>query len=53
MKRRGGGLQLGFSITGADGRGLSIYRNGKRVAVSYRLVDGNGKVLDRGPMNYG
>ena len=52
-KRRRGKLQLGFSITGEDVRGLSVYRDGKRVPVSFRVLDRGGKVLAHGPMNYG
>ena len=50
---RGNNLLLGFQITGADGRGLSIYRDGKRVRVTYRVRSKKGKVLAEGAMNYG
>ena len=53
VKRRGDKLQLGFSITGADKRGLSVYRDGKRVPVSYKVLDSKGKLLTKGRMNYG
>lgn len=53
VKRRGHRLQLAMAITGANGRGLSIYKNGKRVAVDYKLLDAKGRVLARGRMNYG
>ena len=53
VTRRGRELQLGFAITGTDGRGLSVYRAGRRVPVSYEILDGKGKVLARGRMNYG
>ena len=46
VRAHGGKVHLGFGITGADGRGLSVYRNDKRVAVTYR-------VLAEGAMNYG
>jgi len=52
-RRRHAELQLGFSVTGADGRGLSVYRDGRRVDVSYEVVDGAGRVLSRGTMQYG
>ena len=52
-RRRGGKLQLGFGITTKDKRGLSIYRDGKRVPVTYRVLDKKGKVLAQGTMNYG
>jgi len=52
-RRRGDKLQLGFGITTKDKRGLSIYRDGKRVPVTYRVLDKKGKVLAQGTMNYG
>lgn len=48
-----GAFQLGFSIKGADGRGLSVYRNDKRVPVTYEVLAKGGKVLASGSMNYG
>jgi len=53
VKRKGRKLQLGFAITAADGRGLSVYRDGKRIPVTYRLLSSKGKVLAKGRMNYG
>ncbi|MDH3590920.1 MAG: hypothetical protein OER88_03525 [Planctomycetota bacterium] len=52
-KAHGKKLQLGFGITGRDGRGLSVYKNGKRVPVRYKLVNKNGKTIGGGAMNYG
>ncbi|MHC4407516.1 MAG: hypothetical protein ACYS0E_05590 [Planctomycetota bacterium] len=52
-RRRGSKLQLGFGITTKDKRGLSVYRDGKRVPVKYKLFDKKGKVLASGTMNYG
>jgi hypothetical protein len=52
-KRDGRKLQLGFSIKGADGRGLSVYKDGKRVPVTYKVRDANGAVLAEGTMSYG
>ncbi|MHC4941229.1 MAG: hypothetical protein ACYTHK_20025 [Planctomycetota bacterium] len=52
-RRRGANLQLGFGITSSDKRGLSIYRDGKRVPVRYRLFDDKSKLLVEGTMNYG
>lgn len=48
-----GSLQLGFAVKGADGRGLSVYRAGRRVPVDYALLDRAGEVLTGGRMNYG
>jgi len=52
-RQREGGVQLGFSIRGADGRGMSIYRDDRRVAVSYSLRAEDGSVVAEGTMNYG
>ncbi len=46
-------LQLGFMISGEDHRGLSVYKNDKRVPVTYRVLSKKGEVLAQGPMNYG
>lgn len=46
-------LSLGFSIKGKAGEGLSIYRNGKRVSVTYTMFDAKGHRLGSGKMNYG
>jgi len=55
VRRKGKGkeLQLGFSIKSAAGRGLSVYRDGKRVPVTYELLARDGKVVVSGPMTYG
>jgi hypothetical protein len=52
-RRRGQKLQLGFAIFSAEHRGLSVYRDGKRVPVTYKVLDKMGKVIDEGRMNYG
>jgi len=52
-QRQGRTLQLGFAITGKDRRGLSVYRNKKRVPVRYEVTDKDGNVLSSGRMNYG
>ncbi len=49
----GGRLQLGFAIRGKDHRGLSVYRQDKRVPVTFKVLDRKGNVLSEGPMNYG
>ena len=48
-----GRLQLGFAIRGKDNRGLSVYKNDRRVPVTYRVLSKKGKVLAHGRMNYG
>lgn len=46
-------LRLGFSLKSETGSGLSIYRGGKRVPVTYAVLSGKGKRLAWGNMNYG
>jgi len=50
---KGRELFLGFSLRDAKGRGLSIYRNGKRVPIRYELLSAEGRRLKSGKMNYG
>lgn len=52
-KREGARLQLGFSIKGADGRGLTVYKDDVRVPVTYKVLAKDGAVLAEGTMNYG
>ncbi|MHC4847017.1 MAG: hypothetical protein ACYTEG_01010 [Planctomycetota bacterium] len=52
-RRRNGKLQLGFGITTKRKRGLSVYRDGKRVPVGYKLFDKKGELIKQGTMNYG
>ncbi len=46
-------LQLGFGIHSRNHHGLSIYRDGKRVPVAYKVLSTKGKALAWGKMNYG
>lgn len=50
---KGRELFLGFGLRDAQGRGLSIYRNGKRVPIRYELLSADGRRLQSGKMNYG
>ena len=52
-KRHGAKLQLGFSIKAADGRGLTVYKDDRRVPVTFKVLAKDGKVLAQGTMNYG
>lgn len=52
-RRKDDRIQLGFAIKGADGRGLSVYKNDRRVPVTYKVLAKDGKVLASGTMNYG
>jgi hypothetical protein len=51
--KKGGAFQLGFSIKAAGGRGLSVYRDDRRVPVTFEVLSKGGKVLGSGNMNYG
>ncbi len=53
VRQHRGKMMLGFSIAGTDGRGLSVYRDGKRVPVAYKILGKKGKTLAQGTMNYG
>lgn len=52
-KRKGAKLQLGFSINAADGRGLTVYKDDRRVPVTYKVLAKDGTVLAEGTMTYG
>ncbi|MGQ0612684.1 MAG: hypothetical protein ACT4PV_02885 [Planctomycetaceae bacterium] len=52
-KRHGAELQLRFSIQGADGRGLSVYRDDRRVPVLFKVLGAKDAVLAIGSMSYG
>ncbi|MHC4135502.1 MAG: hypothetical protein ACYS0K_11000 [Planctomycetota bacterium] len=53
IRRQDDRIQLGFAIKAADGRGLSVYKNDRRVPVTYKVLAKDGKVLASGTMNYG
>jgi hypothetical protein len=47
----GGRAQM--MIQGEHGAGLSIYRDGKRIPIDFRVVDDDGSVITSGHMRYG
>ena len=53
VKRKAKQLQLGFTLKGADGRGISIYKDDRRVPVTYRILSADGRALVAGKMRYG
>ena len=53
LKQRFDGGSAGMEIRGADGAGVSIYKNGHRIPVGYRVLGDKGEELARGKMNYG
>ena len=48
-----GGVKIQAKFTGAEHSGLSIYREGKRIELGYRLADIQKKQLATGTMHYG
>ncbi len=53
IAKRLGKKRVGMAVWGEDKAGLSIYKNGKRIPMSYRTLDESGATLDAGPMEYG
>ena len=47
------GLRLLVTVAGEIESGLTIYRAGRRISIEYRVLDATGRVLARGPMEYG
>jgi len=47
------GLRLLVTVTGEIESGLSIYRNGRRIPLEYRVLDSKGRVVARGGLEYG
>ncbi len=47
------GKRATMSIVGMHGAGLSIYKDGRRIPINFRVTDSEGEVLAKGPMNYG
>lgn len=53
VKHRFDGASAGMEIRGADKAGVSIYNNGKRIPIGYRVLGAAGEELTSGKMNYG
>jgi len=47
------GLDIGFGLTDSEGRGISVYRDDRRVSVAFRVLSMEGKALAEGTMTYG
>lgn len=45
--------ELNVSVQGMQGAGLSIYKEGKRIPLAFRRLDGEGRVLGEGKIQYG
>ena len=48
-----GTVEIHVMVAGIKGSGLSIYRDGRRIDIDYRLLDAQGKELARGTLAYG
>jgi hypothetical protein len=48
-----GEISIQLKIAGEHGSGLTIYRDGKRIDIGYRVLDGQSKELGRGTLDYG
>ena len=46
-------FEITMMIAGEHHSGLSLYRNGRRIPVQYRIIDQEGNELATGPMQYG
>ena len=53
VKQRFDGGSAGMEIRGADGAGVSIYKNGRRIPIGYRVLGDKAEEIARGKMNYG
>lgn len=47
------GLRILVTVFGEIESGLSIYREGRRIPIEYRVLDAAGGVIARGGMEYG
>jgi hypothetical protein len=47
------GGQIGIMVGGQGRSGLTVYKNGIRIPIGYRLVDVSGKALTSGKIAYG
>jgi len=52
-KRDGKLWRLSFKFRAWSGGGVTVFKDGKRIAVSYRVLDKDGKLLASGKTNYG
>ena len=47
------GLRILMTITGENESGLTIFRQGRRIAIQYRVLDAQGRAIASGVMKYG
>ncbi len=48
-----GGVEIQLMLAGEKGSGLTLYREGKRIDIGYRVLDAGEKELARGTLQYG
>jgi len=53
VKPKGEKLTIGFKMRAERGHNITLFKNGKRVVLTYRVLDAKGKQLAQGTMNYG
>ncbi|MFV1966345.1 MAG: hypothetical protein ACC628_13050 [Pirellulaceae bacterium] len=53
VHRKGLGLTVFTPVLGEEENGLSVYRQGKRLPLGYRLSDASGATIATGTMRYG
>ncbi|MBI4616944.1 MAG: hypothetical protein HY720_25250 [Planctomycetes bacterium] len=51
--RRHGEIDVQMRISGEEGAGLTIYKDGKRIPIGYALDSSDGRRLSTGEMEYG
>lgn len=51
--KRASGRRVAMSVQGPHASGLSLYKDGRRIPIRYRLTDARGRELAEGPMTYG
>ena len=53
VKPKGKELTIGFNMRAQHGHSITLFKNGKRFVLTYRVLDAKGKQLAQGTMNYG
>ena len=53
VRRQRGQVQAQLGITNGQNMGLSIYKDGARVPLTYTMLDGGGNELASGTLEYG
>ena len=52
-RRKRGQVRVNLGITNGQHMGLSLYKDGARIPLTYSLLDAKGKELTSGSLNYG